>query len=160
MIVVPKFKRCNFVLLLGNFQHTLDDKNRIRLPAKYREKLGNEYILMPGIDGCIFLYPATAEDKFLKAVEEMEFDSEKSDIIDIISEMSATVEADSQGRFMLTDDLLKFANIDKDVRIVGSFKRIEIWSEELYLERKAKKDRTPEAVNEAFMEFHKSVNKK
>ena len=148
------------MLLLGNFQHTLDDKNRIRLPAKYREKLGSEYILMPGIDGCIFLYPAEAEEKFLRAVEEMEFDSEKSDIIDIISEMSATVEADSQGRFMLTDDLLKFANIDKEVRIVGSFKRIEIWSEELFLKRQAKKDRTPEAVNEAFMEFHKSVNKK
>ena len=147
------------MLLLGNFQHTLDDKNRIRLPAKYREKLGNDYILMPGIDGCIFLYPSSAEDKFLKAVEEMEFDSEKSDIIDIISEMSATVEADSQGRFMLTDDLLKFANIDKDVRIVGSFKRIEIWSEELYVKRHEKKDRSPEAVNEAFMEFHRSVNK-
>ncbi|MCH5151067.1 MAG: cell division/cell wall cluster transcriptional repressor MraZ [Clostridiales bacterium] len=148
------------MLLLGNFQHTLDDKNRIRLPAKYREKLGNDYILMPGIDGCIFLYPAAAEEKFLRAVEEMEFDSEKSDIIDIISEMSATVEADSQGRFMLTDDLLKFANIDKEVRIVGSFKWIEIWSEELYLKRKAKKDRTPETINAAFKEFHKSVNNK
>ncbi|MCH5157053.1 MAG: hypothetical protein J1G02_04150 [Clostridiales bacterium] len=148
------------MLLLGNFQHSLDDKNRIRLPAKYREKLGNDYILMPGIDGCIFLYSADAEDKFLKAVEEMEFDSDKSDIIDLIAEMSATVEADSQGRFMITDELLKFANIDKDVRIVGSFKRIEIWSEEIYLKRQAKKDRSPEAVNEAFKEFHNVVFKK
>ena len=145
------------MILLGNCQHTLDDKNRIRLPAKYREKLGNDYILMPGIDGCIFLYSSDAEDKFLKAVEEMEFDSDKSDIIDLISEMSATVEADSQGRFMITDELLKFANIDKDVRIVGSFKRIEIWSEEIYLQRHEKKDRSPEAVNEAFKEFHKVV---
>ena len=143
------------MLLLGNFQHSLDDKNRIRLPAKYREKLGNDYILMPGIDGCIFLYSADAEDKFLKAVDEMEFDSDMSDIIDLISEMSATVEADSQGRFMLTDDLLKYANIDKDVRIVGSFKRIEIWSEEIYIKRHEKKDRSPEAVNEAFKQFHK-----
>ena len=148
------------MIFLGNFQHSLDDKKRIRLPAKYREKLGNEYILMPGIDGCIFLYPAEAEEKFLRAVEEMEFDSEKSDIIELISEMSATVDADSQGRFMITDDLLKFANIDKDVRIVGAFKRIEIWSEEVYVKRHEKKDISSEAVNEAFMEFHKVVNKK
>ena len=147
------------MILLGNFQHSLDDKNRIRLPAKYREKLGNDYILMPGIDGCIFLYSTESEDKFLKAVEEMEFDSDKSDIIDLISEMSATVEADSQGRFMITDELLKYANIDKDVRIVGSFKRVEIWSEEIYIKRHEKKDRSPEAVNEAFKEFHKVVYK-
>ena len=85
---------CNFVILLGNCQHTLDDKNRIRLPAKFREKLGNEYILMPGIDGCIFLYPSSAEEKFLRAVEEMEFDSENAEIITRIAEMSATVESD------------------------------------------------------------------
>ena len=148
------------MLLLGNFQHTLDDKNRIRLPAKYREKLGNEYILMPGIDGCIFLYPAEAEEKFLRAVEEMEFDSEKADIITRIAEISATVEADAQGRFMLTPDLLKFAKIDKEVRIRGAFKRIEIWSEEIYLQRHENKEQSSEALNEAYMEFHKAVNKK
>ena len=147
------------MLLLGNFQHTLDDKNRIRLPAKYREKLGNEYILMPGIDGCIFLYPASAEDKFLQAVEEMEFDSDKADIISRIAEISATVEADTQGRFMLTPDLIKFAKIDKDVRIRGAFKRIEIWSEEIYVERYGK-PQSSESMNEAYMEFHKAVNKK
>ena len=148
------------MLLLGNFQHTLDDKNRIRLPAKYREKLGNEYILLPGIDGCIFLYPSSAEDKFLQAVEEMEFDSEKADIITRIAEISATVEADSQGRFMLTSDLLKFAKIDKDVRIRGAFNKIEIWSEEIYVKRHESKPQSAEDLNEAYMTFHKAVNKK
>ena len=148
------------MLLLGNFQHTLDDKNRIRLPAKFLEKLGNEYILMPGIDGCIFLYPAEAEAKFLQAVEEMEFDSEKADIITRIAEISATVEADNQGRFMLTPDLLKFAKIDKDVRIRGAFNKIEIWSEEVYAQRHESKEQSAEALNEAYMTFHKAVNKK
>ena len=147
------------MLLLGNFQYTLDDKNRIRLPAKYREKLGNEYILMPGIDGCIFLYPADAEEKFMRAVEEMEFDSEKSEIISRIAELSSTVEADNQGRFMLTPDLLKFAKIDKEVRIRGWFKRIEIWSEEIYVKRHEEQEQSPEVMNQAYTEFHKAVNK-
>ena len=145
------------MLYLGNFQHSLDDKNRIRLPAKYREKLGNEYILMPGIDGCIFLYPAEAEEKFLRAVEAMEFDAEKADLITRIAAISATVEADSQGRFMLTTDLLKFAKIDKDVRIRGAFNKIEIWSEEIYVERFESKPQTPEALNESYTTFHKAV---
>ena len=147
------------MLLLGNFQHALDDKNRIRLPAKYREKLGNEYILMPGIGGCIFLYPAEAEDKFLKAVEDIgEFNTKSAETIRRISEMSATVDADAQGRFMLTQELLKFAKIDKDVRIVGAINRIEIWSEELYVKRHQEKEQSPESMNQSYTEFHKAVN--
>lgn len=147
------------MLLLGNCQHTLDDKNRIRLPAKFREKLGNEYIIMPGIDGCIFLYPASAEDKFLQAVEEMEFDSENAEKITRIAEMSAVVEADSQGRFMIPTILLDYAHIDKEVHIRGAFKYIEIWSEELYQERRANSPQSSTSMNEAYMAFHKAVNK-
>ena len=148
------------MLLLGNFQHALDDKNRIRLPAKYREKLGNEYILMPGIGGCIFLYPAEAEEKFMKAVEDIgEFNTKSAETIRRISEMSATVDADSQGSFMLTQELLNFAKIDKDVRIVGAINRIEIWSEELYTKRRSVNDESSEAVDELYMEFHRSMSK-
>ena len=148
------------MLLLGNFQHALDDKNRIRLPAKYREKLGNDYILMPGIGGCIFLYPAEAEEKFMKAVEDIgEFNTKSAETIRRISEMSATVDADSQGRFMLPMELVKFANIDKDVRIVGAINRIEIWSEEQYTKRRSANDESAQAVDELYMEFHKSMSK-
>ena len=148
------------MLLLGNFQHALDDKNRIRLPAKYREKLGNEYILMPGIGGCIFLYPAEAEEKFYKAVEDIgEFNTQSAETIRRIAEMSATVDADSQGRFMLPSELLNFAKIDKDVRIVGAINRIEIWSEQLYTKRRSANDESAAAIDELYMEFHKSMSK-
>ena len=148
------------MLLLGNFQHALDDKNRIRLPAKYREKLGSDYILMPGIGGCIFLYPAEAEEKFLKAVDELgEFNSKNAETIRRLAEMSATVEADSQGRFMLTQELLKFAKIDKDIRIVGAINKVEIWSEQLYTSRRNAKEETPEMYDDVYMEFHKSMCK-
>ena len=148
------------MLLLGNFQHSLDDKNRIRLPAKYREKLGNDYILMPGIGGCIFLYPAEAEEKFMRAVEEIgEFNTKSAETIRRIAEMSATVDADSQGRFMLPQELLQFAKIDKDVRIVGAINRIEIWSEELYTKRRSANDESAQAIDELYMEFHKSMSK-
>ena len=88
------------MFLVGNQQHTLDDKNRIRLPAKHREALGSNYILMPGMNGCIFVYPADEEQKLLRAIQDMDsFDPDCAEWIRSIAEFSATVEADSQGRF-------------------------------------------------------------
>ena len=146
------------MLLLGNYQHTLDDKNRIRLPAKFREKLGNEYILMPGTDGCISLYSADAEELFIKAVTELgEFSAYNAETIRSLSEMAATVEADSQGRFMLPSELLELAHIDKDVRIIGVMNRVEIWSEERYIIRRKKKEETPEAYNQLYMKLDEAL---
>lgn len=148
------------MLLLGNFQHTLDDKNRIRLPAKYREILGNEYILFPGTSGCISLYPASAEDVFVRVVNELgEFSADNAETLRSLSECSAMVEADSQGRFMLPTDLINIAQIDKDVRIVGVINRVEIWSEEKYLDRISKKDKSSEAFDKLNMTLHYATHK-
>ncbi len=148
------------MLLLGNFQHTLDDKNRIRLPAKYREELGNEYILFPGTKGCISLYPVSAEEKFINAVNEMgEFSADNAETLRRLTERAATVEADSQGRFMIPTDLLHLAKIDKDVRIVGIIDRVEIWSEERYLERRQKMDDSSDAFDELYMQVHNALHK-
>ena len=61
---------------------------------------------------------------------------------------------------MIPTDLLKFAQIDKDVHIRGAFKYIEIWSEELYLQRRASQPQSSSSMNEAYMAFHKAVNQK
>ena len=68
------------MFLVGNFQHSLDDKNRIRLPSKHRDVMGNKYILMPGMNGCIFVYPANEEEKLLKAMQDLEsFDPDQAE---------------------------------------------------------------------------------
>ncbi len=148
------------MLLLGNFQHTLDDKNRIRLPAKFREKLGSEYILMPGTDGCISLYSAASEEIFIKAVMELgEFSADNAETIRSLSEKAAMVDADAQGRFMLPTELLELAQIDKDVRIIGVINRVEIWSEERYVARRRAKDESPAAYNALNMKLHEALHK-
>ena len=148
------------MLFVGNYQHALDDKNRIRLPAKHRELLGNDYILMPGMNGCIFVYSADEEQKFIKAFQDLDsFDPDTAERIRSITEFSATVEADKQGRFMLPQDLLEIAGIKKDVRIVGAVSKVEIWSEERYQERRNAQARTPEALNELYRSLHKAMEK-
>ena len=105
------------MFLMGNFQHSLDDKNRIRLPADFRKVMGDEYYLMPGTNGCIFVYKAEDTQNVLARLFALD-------------SFSRSVTADSQGRFMLPDDLIKIMGIKKDVRIVGAATKAVIWSEE------------------------------
>ena len=149
------------MFLVGNFQHALDDKNRIRLPAKHREVLGNNYILMPGLNGCISVYAATEEQALLDIIKDLDsFDPERAEWIRSIAEFSATVEADSQGRFMLPQDLLEIAGITKNVRIVGAISKVEIWSEEAYLKRRENQDRSPKAFDDLYRNLHNAMDKK
>ncbi|MCM1360258.1 MAG: hypothetical protein NC183_07070 [Corallococcus sp.] len=147
------------MFLVGNFQHSLDDKNRIRLPSKYREKLKtDDYLLMPGTNGCIFLFAANDEQKMLKAIADYEsFDPEQSERVRRLTEFAATVTADSQGRFMLPPDLIAISGIKKDVRIVGSISKVEIWSEERYTARRNSQDCSPEAFNELYRDVHSKM---
>ncbi len=124
------------MILLGNFQHSLDDKNRIRLPSKYREILGGSYFLVPGTRGCIWLYSVNNESDFMKMLKDIgEFNPDNTDAIRTITAMGTLADADSQGRFMLPQELIKFAKINKDIRIVGVLNKVEIWAEEQYLAR-------------------------
>ena len=149
------------MFLVGNFQHALDDKNRIRLPAKHREVLGNNYILMPGLSGCIFVYPADQEQKLLQSIQDLDsFDPERAEWIRSIAEFSATAEADSQGRFMLPQDLLEIAGIKKNVRIVGAISKVEIWSEEAYVTRRGNQDLTADGFDKLYRNLHKTMESK
>ncbi|MCM1533776.1 MAG: division/cell wall cluster transcriptional repressor MraZ [Corallococcus sp.] len=149
------------MFLVGNQQHALDDKNRIRLPAKHREELGNNYILMPGMNGCIFVYPANEQEKLLAAIKDMDsFDPERAEWVRSIAEFSATAEADSQGRFMLPQDLLDICGIKKNVRIVGAISKVEIWSEERYLERRNVQDHSPKGFDALYRNLHNAMELK
>lgn len=119
------------MFLMGNFQHSLDDKNRIRLPADFRKEMGDEYYLMPGTNGCIFVYKASDTQGVLSKLFSLDsLDPEKTLKLTQLTAFSRSVTADSQGRFMLPDDLIKIMGIKKDVRIVGAATKAIIWSEE------------------------------
>ena len=149
------------MFLVGNQQHALDDKNRIRLPAKFREQLGNAYILMPGTNGCIFVYAMDEQQKLIKLIQEADsFDPVQAERIRSLAEFSAVVEADAQGRFMLPPDLIEIAGISKNVRIVGAISKAEIWSEERYLARRSGQDNTPAGFDKLYKSLHDTLENK
>lgn len=149
------------MFLVGNQQHALDDKNRIRLPAKFREQLGNAYILMPGTNGCIFVYAMDEQQKLIKLIQDADsFDPVQAERIRSLAEFSAVVEADAQGRFMLPTDLIEIAGISKNVRIVGAITKAEIWSEERYMARRSGQDNTPAGFDKLYKSLHDTLENK
>ena len=148
------------MFLLGNYQHTLDDKNRIRLPSKLRDDMGKKYIVLPGVNGCLAVYPAEGEQKLLQALQDMDcFDPERAELLRSITEFADSVEPDNQGRFILKDDLMEIAGIKKDVRIIGAINKVEIWSEEAYQARRANQDRSPAAFDQRYKKLHEAMSK-
>lgn len=118
-------------MFVGEYSHNLDAKGRVIIPAKYREELGDRFILTKGMDGCLFVLP---EEAFLKLTEELKAlplsvkDSRK--LVRHFSGAAEPGELDKQGRVLISSKLREHAGLEKDVVLVGVLDKIEIWSKE------------------------------
>ena len=122
-------------MFMGEYNHTIDAKGRMIVPSKFRELLGNEFVVTKGLDGCLFVYPNeewhNIEEKF-RTVPLTTKDARKFSRFFFAG--AATCELDKQGRILLPAALREFAGLEKDVVLVGVGSRVEIWSKERYLE--------------------------
>ena len=100
-------------MFMGEYSHNIDAKGRMIVPSKFREQLGDEFVVTKGLDGCLFVYPITSKDarKFSR----------------FFFAGATTCEVDKQGRILLPAVLREFAGLEKEVVSVGVLKRIEIW---------------------------------
>ena len=147
------------MLLLGTSQQKLDDKNRIRLPAKFREQMGDQYVLTQFAGGCIAVYSLAEGSKLIDQIVSCEsLSPESAEIVRQFTATSAMVDGDSQGRFMLPDNLVQFANITKDVVVVGSISKAEIWSLERWQERHSKVDNSVAGFNETLKKLNELLS--
>lgn len=116
-------------MLMGQFQHSLDPKGRLIIPSKFREQLGESFILTKGLDRCLFVYPKSEwvmlEQK-LKALPLTK--KEARAFIRFFFSGAVEVELDKQGRILIPPVLREYARIEKEVVIIGVSNRAEIWS--------------------------------
>lgn len=120
-------------MLTGEYNHQLDAKNRIRIPAKLKKELGEEYYFTKGTNGCISVFPkATVDAQFevLKDIKLGDLEAQKS--LRTFAKSFVSAEEDNQGRIVLNPSLRKYANINKDIVICGAVTRVEIWAKEVY----------------------------
>ncbi len=118
-------------MLMGKYNHTIDVKGRLIIPSKFREDLGEKFVITRGLDGCLFAYDMEEWKKFedkLKMLPNSQKDV-RTYYRFFLGE-AALVEFDKQGRILVPANLRQYADLDKNVVVVGVLGRMEIWSQE------------------------------
>ena len=118
-------------MFISEYNHTIDPKGRLIIPSKFREALGDEFVVSKGMDGCLFVYANEDWNAFEQKLTALPLiNKEARKFARFFLAGAAQVEADKQGRILLPASLREFAGLDKDVVLVGVGSRIEIWSRE------------------------------
>ena len=118
-------------MFMGEYNHTIDAKGRLIVPAKFREILGDNFIVTKGLDGCLFVYPNDEWTRFEEKLKSLPLTNKNArQFTRFFLAGSAACEVDKQGRILLPQVLREFASLEKDVVLVGVASRIEIWSRE------------------------------
>ena len=115
-------------MLLGQHEHSLDDKNRLTLPAKLRERLGGDVVITLGMDGCLYVYAREAWDALAARIAGLDSLSASSRQMQRHFFANATAgELDKQGRIVIPAVLLEREAIGRDVTVTGVYDHLEIW---------------------------------
>ncbi len=115
-------------MLMGEYNHSIDAKGRIIVPSKFREELGNEFVITKGLDGCLFVYSQTEWQLIQHNLHEKPMTSKDArKFMRFFVGSAISCEVDKQGRASLPANLREYAGIEKDVVSVGLGSRVEIW---------------------------------
>lgn len=118
-------------MFIGEYHHTIDEKGRIIIPSKFREELGDSFIITRGIENCLFVYSLDNFKKITDKLMSLPFTKKDARNFSRFFMSGATnVELDKQGRVNVTAPLINYANLKKDCVIIGTGDRLEIWSQE------------------------------
>lgn len=123
-------------MLVGEYQHNIDAKGRMILPAKFREELGEGFVMTKGLDGCLWIHPAEEWAKLDEQLSALPL-SKGKDIQRFFYGGMTECEFDKQGRVLVTQGLREFAKLEKDVVVIGLKKRLEIWDKNEWNKRTA-----------------------
>ena len=116
-------------MFMGEYNHTIDTKGRLIVPAKFRETLGEHFVITKGLDGCLFVYDNSEWELFEQKLKSLPITNKDArQFVRFFLAGAATVEVDKQGRILVPSVLREFAGIEKDVVMVGVGSRVEIWS--------------------------------
>ncbi|MBR1701520.1 MAG: division/cell wall cluster transcriptional repressor MraZ [Lachnospiraceae bacterium] len=120
-------------MFMSEYNHTIDAKGRLIIPSKFRETLGDEFVISKGMDGCLYVYANEDWNAFEQKLTSLPLTNKPArQFARFFLAGAASVEVDKQGRILVPGNLREFAKLDKDVVLVGVGSRIEIWSKDQY----------------------------
>lgn len=136
-------------MMIGEYQHNIDTKGRLAIPAKFRDELKNGLVVTHGLDGCLFLYKIDAWKELAQKLASMSFtQSDKRAFNRLMFAGAQDFKLDSQGRILLPASLRKYAKLEKAVVITGVYDRLEIWDKDAWEKYRANLERTSNEIAE------------
>jgi len=120
-------------VFIGEYEHTVDAKGRVIMPAKLREDIGEKFILTKGLDGCLFAYSQTEWTNFEEKLKTLPLTNKNArDFVRFFLSGAIECEIDKQGRFLIPSNLRAYSKLDKDIVIIGVGTRIEVCNKEAW----------------------------
>lgn len=118
---------------MGEYLHSIDNKGRLILPAKFREEVGDSFVVTKGLDTCLFVYTKEEWGNLEKKLKQLPLaKADARAFVRFFFSGASELDCDKQGRFLLPVNLRDYAKLDKDVVIIGVSSRIEIWSKDAW----------------------------
>jgi len=115
-------------MLSGDFNHSIDAKGRLIIPAKFRDALGENFVITKGMDSCLFVYPPDEWKVLEEKIKTLPLTNKSArDFKRFMLGSAAEGGLDKQGRVLIPPSLREFASLDKDVVLVGVLDKVEIW---------------------------------
>lgn len=129
--MVDSGEKWGMSMFMGEYHHTIDEKGRLIIPSKFREGLGEKFIITRGIENCLFVYSLDSWKKITDKLESLPFTKKDArQFVRFFLSGATTAEFDKQGRVNITSPLITYANLQKDCVVIGTGDRLEIWSQE------------------------------
>lgn len=142
-------------MFMGEYAHTVDEKGRMIIPAKFRDGLGVKFVVTRGLDNCLFVYPeqewAVMEQK-LKALPLMKSDARA--FTRFFFSGATECELDKQGRVNIPSTLREHAKLDKDVVVIGVSNRVEVWAKEVWEQYASESEASFNEIAEKLVDFN------
>ena len=129
--MVDSGEKWGIFMFMGEYHHTIDEKGRLISPSKFREELGEKFIITRGIENCLFVYSLSSWKKITQRLESLPFTKKDArQFVRFFLSGATTAEFDKQGRVNITSPLISYAKLQKDCVVIGTGDRLEIWSQE------------------------------
>ena len=134
------------ILLIGEYEHSIDQKGRINFPTKLLEDLGEKFIITKGLDNCLFVYSYEEWKLIENKIKALPM-SKTRNLQRFLFSSAAEISSDKQGRIVIPKNLRDYADLSKNVIITGVSVRCEIWDRDRY--NKMNEEITPEEIESA-----------
>ena len=134
-------------MFFGEFEHSIDSKGRLTIPAKFKDPLAGGVVITRGLDGCLWAYTRQEWQKVAEKIASLSMaNREARQFSRFMFSSAAETIPDRNGRVIIPPKLLQHANIDRDVVVAGVMNKIEIWNPDRWLEEQTKVTEDPESL--------------